>query len=286
MNWTRRGLLAAGAIGAVAPRLAWADQGAPTLWVVREGQAKVFLFGDGGSLTDPWTSEPVEAAFRQSSVFWKETPDLGPGALAKIVAKGFDRAHPLSTWLTAEQRDRVAAAAVSAGITYAFLEPMQPWFAAGALSSAYAAHQKPMSDPIPVLTAAAKAAGMPVRTEFPDTDSLIDWMSGFSPAAQVQYLMYTIGWNEAGRAKQEQRLKALAVGDFRLETQRVLHMRATYPDLYGPLEADRNRRWPGRFRTMLDGGGTTFVLVGADHLVGPDSVLIQLAAAGMRPGRP
>jgi len=33
---------------------------------------------------------------------------------------------------------------------------------------------------------------------------------------------------------------------------------------------------------MLDGGGTTFVLVGGDHLVGPDSVQNQLAAAGMR----
>jgi uncharacterized protein len=62
-------------------------------------------------------------------------------------------------------------------------------------------------------------------------------------------------------------------------------MRSAYPDLYRPLEADRNSRWPGRFRTMLDGGGTTFVLVGADHLVGPDSVLAKLAAAGMRARR-
>jgi hypothetical protein len=286
MNWTRRGLLAVGAIGAAAPQLAWADQGAPTLWVVREGPAKVFLFGDGGSLTDPWRSEPVEAAFRQSSVFWKETPDPGPRDLAKYIAKGIDRAHPLSTWLTAQQRDRVAAAAVSAGTTYAFLEPMQPWFAAGALSSAYAGRRKPTPDPITVLTAAAKAAGMPVHTEFPDIDSLIDWASGLSRAAQVQYLLYTIETNEAGPAMLDRRLKALAVGDFRLETQQVLHVRAAYPDLYPPLEADRNRRWPGRFRTMLDAGGTTFVLVGADHLVGPDSVLVQLATAGMRPRRP
>ena len=286
MNWTRRGLLAAGAIGAAAPQLAWADQGAPTLWVVREGPAKVFLFGDTGSLTDPWRSEPVEAAFRQSSVFWKETPDPGPRDLGKYIARGIDRAHPLSTWLTAQQRDRVAAAAVAAGTTYAALEPMQPWFATGALSSAYFQHQKPLPDPLTVLTAAAKAAGKPIRTEFPDTDSLIDLAAGLSRDAQVQYLMSIVETVEAGPAMLERRRKALAAGDFRLETQQVLHMRAAYPDLYRPIEADRNSRWPGRFRTMLDGGGTTFVLVGADHLFGPDSVLVQLAAAGMRPRRP
>ena len=36
---------------------------------------------------------------------------------------------------------------------------------------------------------------------------------------------------------------------------------------------------------MLDGGGTTFVLVGGDHLVGPDSVLSQLATVGLHARR-
>ncbi|HEY2706870.1 MAG TPA: TraB/GumN family protein [Caulobacteraceae bacterium] len=36
---------------------------------------------------------------------------------------------------------------------------------------------------------------------------------------------------------------------------------------------------------MLDGGGTSFVLVGADHLVGPQSLLAHLAEAGLRAAR-
>jgi hypothetical protein len=276
--------MAAGAMAAAAPALARADDDSYPLWEVRDADAKVFLFGDGSSVSDPWRSARIEAAFNQSAVFWKETPDPAPGDMAKYVAKGLDKAHPLSTWLTPEQRDRVAAAAVSAGTTYAFLEPLQPWLAVGALSSAYAQHQKPLPDPLPVLTAAAKNAGKPIRTEYPDIDSLIAWASGMSHAAQVQYLMYTIETNEAGPVTLERRA-AWAAGDFRLEAQRVAHLKAAYPDLYEPLEADRNRRWPARFRAMLDGGGTTFVLVGADHLVGPDSVLVQLNAAGMRARR-
>jgi hypothetical protein len=276
--------MAAGAMAAAAPALARADDDSYPLWEVRDADAKVFLFGDGSSVSDPWRSARIEAAFNQSAVFWKETPDPAPGDMAKYVAKGLDKAHPLSTWLTPEQRDRVAAAAVSAGTTYAFLEPLQPWLAVGALSSAYAQHQKPLPDPLPVLTAAAKNAGKPIRTEYPDIDSLIAWASGMSHAAQVQYLMYTIETNEAGPVTLERRA-AWAAGDFRLEAQRVAHLKSAYPDLYEPLEADRDRRWPARFRTMLDGGGTTFVLVGADHLVGPDSVLVQLNAAGMRARR-
>ena len=36
-----------------------------------------------------------------------------------------------------------------------------------------------------------------------------------------------------------------------------------------------------RIRAMLAGGGTTFVLVGDDHLVGPDSLQSQLARVGL-----
>ena len=58
----------------------------------------------------------------------------------------------------------------------------------------------------------------------------------------------------------------------------------TYPDYYQAILVARNRRWAPRFRAMLD-GETTFVLVGGDHLVGPDSVQNQLAAAGMEARR-
>jgi hypothetical protein len=277
--------MAAGAMAAAAPALARADEDSYPLWEVRGGDAKVFLFGDGGSVSDPWQSARIEAALNQSAVLWKETPDPAPGDMAKYIAKGLDRAHPLSTWLTPEQRVRAAAAAVSAGTTYAFLEPLQPWLAVGALMSAHAQRQKPLPDPLPVLNAAAKSAGKPIRTEYPDIDSLIAWASGMSHPAQVQYLMYTIEANEAGPAMLERRFAAWAAGDFRLEAEQVAHLKAAYPDLYEPLEADRNRRWPARFRAMLDGGGTTFVLVGADHLVGPDSLPVQLEAAGMRARR-
>lgn len=43
----------------------------------------------------------------------------------------------------------------------------------------------------------------------------------------------------------------------------------------------RNRRWPPCIRLMLKEGGSAFVLVGADHLFGPEGLLALLAAGGL-----
>jgi uncharacterized protein YbaP (TraB family) len=288
MTWTRRGILVAGAIAATAPSLARAERQAGAeadhqpLWLIRKGEAKVYLTGDGGSVTNPWRSARIEAAFDESAAFWKETPDPTPADRAKYVAKGVDRTRPLSSWLTPPEQARIAAAAQTAGISFAAIEPLLPWLAAIVLSSAYAQREKAAaSDPLAVLSARAKAANKPTRSEFSDADELIAWAAGMPAAAQVQYVSLIIDGHDAPPADLARRQAAWAAGDLRPETAEVLRMRRTYPELYAALVIDRNRRWPERIRKMLADGGTTFVLVGSDHLLGPDSTLVQLRSAGM-----
>jgi uncharacterized protein YbaP (TraB family) len=287
MNWTRRSVLAAGAAATASPGFA-AERDAYPLWVVSAGRSKVILFGDCGSPTDPWRSPRVEAAFDVSPTFWKETPDLGPADIDQFVAKGTDRNRPLSSWLTAAQRDRVESAGRGLGLSYDQIKFCQPWLAAASFSQASARQQKPSADPLTVLTAAAGRMGKTVRTEFRDAPSLIESFVATPPAAQVEYLMYTIDTVEASASDPQawpRREAAWAAGDLRLETERVVGEMRDYPLAYEAETAARNRRWPARFRAMLDGGGTTFVLVGADHLVGPQSVLAHLEAAGLNARR-
>ncbi len=281
MDWTKRSLIGASMLFGLAPSLARADDDAYPLWEVRRGGAKIFLFGDGASMTDPWRSARIERAFAESTVFWKETPDPGPGDSAKYLARGLDRQRKLSSWLDQSQRDRLTAAEAAAGITGAFLDGFDPWLAAGILSSAYWTRQKPLADPMTVLTAAATSTGKPIRTEFPDVDSLIASMAGLPPAAQVEYLMSTIDDIQAGLDARARRVTAWGSGNVSLEAQRVLWQIKTYPDLYQALDGARNRGWMPRFMEMLESGGPTFVLVGADHLVGPESILVGLTEAGM-----
>jgi uncharacterized protein YbaP (TraB family) len=287
MAWTRRGLIGAGAVLAATPAVAWARPAEAPLWEVRGGGARVFLFADSGPLRAPWTSPHFAAALSESAVFWKETPDPGPGANALFIAKGIDPARPLATWLTPAQRARVAAAAVSVGLAPVLLDRLRPWLAAVFLDSSFRSHFgfKDENGPEPMLSAAAKAGGKPIRTEFPDEAAIVDYFAGFSSAAGIGALLRAVDEIEAGPDVAQRAAEAWMVGDLRPELDEVRRLSRAYPDYYQSILAARNRRWAPRVRAMLDGGGTTFVLIGGDHMVGPDSVLVQLASAGMQPRR-
>ncbi|HEY3948701.1 TraB/GumN family protein, partial [Phenylobacterium sp.] len=111
------------------------------------------------------------------------------------------------------------------------------------------------------------------------------YFAGFSRAAEIGALLRAVDEIEAGPDVAQRAAEAWMVGDLRPEVEEVRRLSRVYPDYYQAILVARNRRWAPRFRAMLDGGGTTFVLVGGDHLVGPDSVQNQLAAAGMRARR-
>jgi uncharacterized protein YbaP (TraB family) len=289
MTVSRRDFIAAAAAATAAgcappPHIVGAAAGdTQPMWLVSKGAAKVYIYGDFGSITPKWSAPRVEAAFAQARIFWKETGDLAPGDEQKFIAAGRGGDRPLSTWLAPDQKAKVAAAAVAAGTTYEALEPLKPWLAAISLNRAFNSRptQAPVDDPIPILTARAVAKGIPVHAEFPDADSQLALVNTMSDATQVEYLLYTIENNQLPQDAIDRRRRAWAAGDLRLEERQVMHFKTDFPDLYEPFELKRNRAWPARIRRMLDEGGTAFVLVGADHLVGPDSLLAQLAAAGL-----
>ncbi|HTX48215.1 MAG TPA: TraB/GumN family protein [Caulobacteraceae bacterium] len=269
-------------IGAIAasPVLAMAADRYP-LWRLSSGRASIFLFGDCGSAANPWRSARVLRAFNAAAVFWKETPQIGAADAQLFLARGVDPGRPLSSWLTTDQRQRVAAAMALVGGAYADIEHYEPWLAAADLGRRDAARQPATSDPLAVLSSAAEAAHKPTRLEFPSAEALADYFASFSDRAQIEYLLNAVDIAEAGPAAWALRQAAWGRGDLSLETRQVLREKATYPEGYEAGTAARNRRWPGRFRTMLDAGGDAFVLVGADHLVGPEGVLAASEEAGI-----
>ncbi|HLI65284.1 MAG TPA: TraB/GumN family protein [Caulobacteraceae bacterium] len=287
MGWNRRQVVAAAGLAAVARSTVFAEQAGPALWVARSGPAKVYLFGDNPYQRTPWRSPRIEAALAESTVLWRETPEGGGDAMGLFLAKGADPARPLSAWLTAKDRARVAAAAAAVRLGDAALERFRPWLAAIFLEDGFeaACGFKAQNGPTAVLTALARGAGKPIRSEFPDEAQIVDDFAGFSPAAEVGALMRAVGDIEAGPAAAERNAEAWAAGDQSLDLAAVLRMRRDFPDYYQRILVDRNRRWPARIRTMLDGGGTSFVLIGGDHLVGPDSVQRRLAAVGLEARR-
>jgi hypothetical protein len=257
------------------------DSDREALWEVTDGFAKVFLYGEGPPPATPWRSARIEAALIESKVFWKETPEPGPEAKALAIAEGIDRDAPLSSWLTQKEQLQLAAAAEAVGTTAASLESFRPWLAGQALNANMARHfgLNPSNGSNPVLTATAVREGKAIHTEFPSAAAAVRFFSNLPKPAEIQYLMHTIDWIEEGPTMMTRRATAWTDGDLSVEAGEVSRMALAHPELYEAYVVSRNREWPARIRAMLNGSDTTFVLVGGDHLVGPDSVLAQLEAA-------
>jgi hypothetical protein len=287
MDWTRRGVVGAG-IASCAPvatlAATAATEDAYPCWKVQSGGAKVYLMGDGGAVTTPWRSARIEQALAECGSFWREEApgELGADAVAKLIAAGTVPTRPLSTWLTPAEQRRVRDAAERVGATYDRIAAYEPWLAAGALGVFYARHAASGSPgPSPVLNAAAVAQRKRIWTELPNADAYLELWTGFSPAAQVEQLMFVVDEIDAGPNGYARAAAAYASGDLSLEIERVASEALVYPHKYEAEVATRNRRWPARFRQMIKDGGASFVLVGADHLFGKDGVLALLARDGI-----
>lgn len=287
--WTRRAVFGGAAAAMALPVESWARQVKDTqpLWLVTRGASKVYIYGNAGSVTPKWSAPRVEAAFEQASVFWKETADQNPADRVLFGRAGVDPARPLAAWLTDAEKARVTMAAERAGTTFQALAPLKPWLAALSLSEGFGrtSTRPKVEDPIPVLTARARAQGKPIMSEFADTAAQLAMMNTMSDRAQVEFMLYTIENSLLPQDIVDARRAAWAAGDLRLETRQVEHFRKDFPNLYDVLEVERNRRWPARVEQMLRDGGTAFVMVGADHLVGPDSVLVHLGRGGLKAKR-
>lgn len=58
-------------------------------------------------------------------------------------------------------------------------------------------------------------------------------------------------------------------------------LKAASPDTYRMMFTERNARWADWIRARMQTPGTVFVAVGAGHLAGKDSLLVQLAQRGI-----
>ena len=131
------------ASASVAVTLAPAGSG-PRLWVVRDADSTLYLFGTVHVLKPdtPWGRARVDKAFASADEYWFEIADLTDqaGVMPLIQAKGVSPDRPLSSLLSAEEMADLDAAARTVGATAAQLNPLRPWLAS--LQLALASIQK------------------------------------------------------------------------------------------------------------------------------------------------
>lgn len=260
---------------------------APALWVVRDADSTLYLFGTLHFMRPDtvWRDARIDAALESASELVLEIADANDtsAVMPLIQAHGLSPERPLSSLLNPEELAQLDTAARSMGQSAVQMDPMRPWLATVILSSAptLRAGFAPDSGVDLALRAAALAAGKTV-SGFETPDVQIRMLSGFSEAGQLVGLRRALDAFDAAPVELETLVEAWGRGDIEaINTATVTPMRARSERLYQALLVERNQDWADQIETRLDGAGTSFIAVGVLHLTGEDSVQRLLAARGV-----
>ena len=259
----------------------------PALWVVRDADTTIYLFGTVHMLKPglSWFDEGVKAAFDRSDALMLEVVVPGEaemGALATelgVTASG----PPLSAQLPAAEAARMQAALEGLGMPRDALDRSEPWLAATTLASLPLRKlgYDPKEGAEAVLTAAARKAGKPVAG-FETAREQLGYFDALSQGAQTALLAETVrALPQAGKTL-DQAIAAWSAGDADTLAALINDDAASSPEVAQALLFRRNRRWADWIAQRMAQPGTVFVAVGAGHLAGPGGVQAELAKRGMK----
>lgn len=263
----------------------------PAMWVVRDADTTIYLFGtfhllDGKS---DWFNDEVRQAFDQSQelVFEVDMPS-DQAALAQqmqplIMRYAIDpQQRSIAAELTPEQNRVLNDTMMALGAPAAAFDKFEPWFVSLTLSGA-AAQKIGMSGDQgaeAVIRRASEGRQM-TRGGVETLEQQIRIFDEMPRAAQIAQLKDSLDNMDQMRTVFAEMLRVWNAGDAE-GLERVMNegMRET-PALRAALLENRNRAWAEWIDQRMDRPGTVFMAVGAGHLVGPDSVQTFLRQRGI-----
>lgn len=253
-------LLAAAALAAATPGLPPAPPPEPAMFVVHDGDTTIYLFGTFHALDGDahWLEHGIRSAFEQSDELVLETliPE-GPAAVPQV-----------------SQGIRPPSVTPSAS----FLATTQMALSAGRSQGMQVDQGADM-----VLRHIAEGEGKAV-SGLETLQFQLDMFNRMPPAAPPA--------SKTAAATAEQPIQRLSKtmtamqsawkrGDQSVFVNLLDQLRAGSPDTYRMMFTERNARWADWIAARMQMPGTIFVAVGAGHLAGKDSVLVQLGERGI-----
>jgi uncharacterized protein YbaP (TraB family) len=265
-------------------------QTGPALFAVRDADSTMYLYGTvhvrprGAD----WGDARVRAAIDESSEVWTElimSPETDAEAQQLALQLGAaEPGRPLSSWLTAEENEKLNAITARLGIPQGALEGLKPWLAGLTLTVVplVQAGFDPQSGVDRSVDAYADAAGKTMRA-FETPAQQLGFLAGLSPELQRQMLSESI--EQSGEVVEL--ITAMSAAwetgdDAALERAVIEDMRSEYPELYETIIVERNNAWMEVIVRELEGAGVDFVAVGAGHVIGREGLVAQLRARGYR----
>lgn len=282
---TGSGILALALAGCTSSAPTPTQDADPALWVVRDADTTIYLFGTVHMLKPglSWFDEAVRKAFDESQELVLEVV-MPPGAeMNAIVAELGTTAGPtLPGQLAPEDAAKLRAALPEFGMDAHALDHSEPWLAATLLASLplqkLGYDQKDGAEA--VLTAAARASGKSV-TGLETVRQQLGYFDALPLPAQRALLRETLrGLADAGKSI-DKAVAAWSAGDPDALAALMNEDMAKSPDLADALLYKRNRIWADWIARRMERPGTVFVAVGAGHLAGKGDVQGELARRGL-----
>lgn len=290
-------LLAAAAVLSASPGAAEAPTPAalpdadPAIWVVKDPDTTIYLFGTFHALDgkSAWFNDEVKTAFDLSKEVVLEIPPVeDKTALQPVILKyALDTSgKPLLDKLSPKAKEKYVKALADMGAPPTAFDKMKPFFAALTLVMVNA--QKlgftGESGAEAVLTKAAKETKKPIGA-LETVEFQMSLFANLSEAEQIEMLEQTLDEFDDAVATFKAMNDHWSKGDSEGMAKLVNDLNAQSPELYKLLLTDRNATWAEWIDQRLDKPGVVFMGVGAGHLGGKDSVQDLLAKRGIKSAR-
>tara|TARA_R110002074_G_scaffold184574_2_gene349980 strand:+ start:645 stop:1592 length:948 start_codon:yes stop_codon:yes gene_type:complete len=261
------------------------DDADPALWVIRDEDTTIYLFGTVHILKPgmTWFDEAVKDSFEASDELVVEMIKPDPIAMAKVINDlAIDKSGiSLRDKLSAADRAKYEAVLTRLNLPVASFDPLDPWFASVNISliplmrNGYASDQGADDE---LQTQAAARSIKITGLETPEQQ--LGFFDNLPEEVQIRFLNFTIDTIDDATDGMEQMVIEWA--NARVDALGEL-MNAGLEDqmIYDTLLVNRNISWAEWVERRMERPGTIFMAVGAGHLAGPSSLQAVLAKKGL-----
>ncbi len=259
----------------------------PALWVVKDDDTTIYLFGTVHVLKPglSWFDEAVKSAFDKSDEMMLEIvmPEDQAAVAKTMMPLAMDTTgKTIPSRLTPEQLQADQAAMVSVGLPANAFDSFEPWFPAMTLSVLPLTKlgYDPEQGAEKLLTKFAKADGKPVAG-LETLEEQLGFFDQLPDTQQVAFLNSVVKDLDKLGPTLDKMVGLWAKGDPDGLAVVMNDSLAATPELAAMLLYERNERWADQIKTRMDKPGTVFIAVGAGHLAGEKSVQDYLKDRGL-----
>jgi uncharacterized protein len=260
----------------------------PAMWVVKDADTTIYLFGTFHGLDGKteWFNDEVKTAFDASQEVVVEAilPEDQAAMQPLIIKYAVDASgKTLTSKLPAAMKPKYEKALASIGIPALAFEPLEPWFATMAITAVAGQKLglKPEFGADATITKAAKTAGKKID-ELEGAEWQLSLFDKMPEDKQIVQLGQTLDEVDTMGPQLTEMLANWNKGDVEALAEMMNKGVEETPELYKMIFSDRNATWAEWIGKRMDQPGTVFVAVGAGHLAGKDSVQDMLAKKGIK----